>query len=179
MELKNIYHKVQRKKFLKKIQPYVALNQDSYYGPGFSVDLRNPQKNKIYLSTGKHCMLEGRYVFEKESGQILIGNRVHIGNSTFISVNEIRIDDDVTIAWDCLFYDHNSHSIHWEERKKDTEQEYADIKENGNSIKNKNWDVVRSAPIHICSKVWIGTGCKILKGVTIGEIGRASCRERV
>ena len=117
MLLKKIYHRLRRESRLKKIRPYTELNLDSYYGAGFSVDLRDPQKDRIYLSTGKHCVLEGRYVFERESGQIRIGDRVHIGNSTFISINEIRIDDDVTIAWDCLFYDHNSHSIHWKERK--------------------------------------------------------------
>ena len=44
-----------------------------------------------------------------------------------------------------------------------------DIKNGFNFITNKDWSVVRSAPIHICSKAWIGVGCKILKGVTIGE----------
>ena len=87
----------------------------------------------------------------------------------FVSVNEILIDDDVTIAWDCLIYDHNSHSVMWEERKEDTEREYQDIRSGLNPITHKNWDVVKSAPIHICSKVWIGTGVTILKGVTIGE----------
>ena len=28
---------------------------------------------------------------------------------------------------------------------------------------------MKSAPIHICSKAWIGTGVTLLKGVTIGE----------
>lgn len=36
-------------------------------------------------------------------------------------------------------------------------------------ISNKNWSVVKSALIVIKDKVWIGVGCKILKGVTIGE----------
>ena len=36
-------------------------------------------------------------------------------------------------------------------------------------IDNKNWDVVKSAPIYIQSKVLIGVGCTIFKGLTIRE----------
>ena len=126
---------------MRRYADNIRLNPNSYYGPGFILDIRFPEKEKIYLETGEHCVL----------------------------VNEIRIDDDVTIAWDCLIYDHNSHSVEWEERKNDTEQEYQDIKNGLNPITHKNWDVVKSAPIHICSKAWIGTGVKILKGVTVGE----------
>ena len=87
----------------------------------------------------------------------------------FISISSITIGDDVTIAWDCTFYDHNSHSIFWSERKSDTLQELEDLRKSGDLIKNKNWNVVKTAPIIIQDKVWIGIGCKILKGVTIGE----------
>ncbi|MBQ8246439.1 MAG: hypothetical protein IJZ42_04845 [Lachnospiraceae bacterium] len=51
----------------------------------------------------------------------------------------------------------------------DTIQELKDIRNGDSPIRNKDWSVVKSAPIHIEDKVWIGTGCKILKGVTIGE----------
>ena len=169
MWLKKIYKRYEQNKMLKKINEYVDLNQDSYYSELFRVQLHNPIRKKVYLSVGKNCVLDGNYVFETERGKIIIGDRVHIGNSTFISRNSIIIEDDVTIAWDCLFYDHNSHSTNWEERKNDTIQEYVDIKNGKSSIANKNWYVVKSAPIHICSKAWIGVGCKILKGVTIGE----------
>ena len=98
-----------------------------------------------------------------------MGDRVHIGPSTLISISGIVIEDDVTIAWDCLFYDHNSHPVRWEDRKNDTLREYEDMTATGNPLLHKDWSHVRSAPIHICSKAWIGVGCKILKGVTIGE----------
>lgn len=169
MSVKSIYTKIKQKKMFKFIAPYVSLNPDSYYGTGFSVQIRFPKQGHTFLETGEHSVLDGRYIFEKDSGHIKLGNRVHVGNSMFISVNEILIDDDVTIAWDCLFYDHNSHSTDFSERKNDTEQEYRDIQMGKNPIHSKNWYVVKSAPIHICSKAWIGTGVKVLKGVTIGE----------
>ena len=163
------YKELQKKKMMKHIELYVSLSHDSYYCNNFAVDIRFPQNGHTYLETGSHCVLEGSYYFETSGGHIRIGDRVHIGNSSFISINEIVIEDDVTIAWGCLIYDHNSHSTVWEERKNDTEQEYQDIRAGLNPIANKNWSVVKSAPIHICSKAWIGHGVTILKGVTIGE----------
>ena len=168
-KLKKIYKRFKKDRMMKIIRPYTVLSEESFYGDGFSVELRSPEQEHIYLTVGDHCIVDGSFVFEKASGYVRLGDRVHIGGSTFISVNEIIIEDDVTIAWDCLFYDHNSHSVFWEERKEDTEQEYMDLKAGLSSIANKDWSVVKSAPIRICSKAWIGTGVKVLKGVTIGE----------
>jgi len=169
MKILDTIRRLKQKKMFRMTKKYIELSDESYYGIMFNIDLRNPEENKKYLVTGKHCVLEGNYIFETKSGFISIGDRVHIGNSMLISMNRIEIGNDVTIAWDCLIYDHNSHSVSWSERKNDTEQEYLDLISYNNSIKNKNWSVVKSAPIVICDKVWIGTGCKILKGVTIGE----------
>lgn len=168
MNIKTIYNNYTIKRNLKKLSPYLELSKESIYGSGFSVDIRHP-KNQIYLRIGKDSFIRGCFIFEKETGKIEIGDRVHIGNSTFISIDSIIIGDDVTIAWNCLFYDHNSHSTIWEERMNDTIQEVIDFKENGDSIKNKNWNVVKHAPIKICNKAWIGVNCTILKGVIIGE----------
>ena len=169
MILIDFYRKVRRKKMMRAISSYVFLSEDSVYGSGFQADIRQPEPGKIYLRIGSHCMIDGKFIFEKNSGTVTIGDRVHIGSSSFISINSIGIGNDVTIAWDCLFYDHNSHSVNWEERMNDTEQEYEDYICTGNSIKTKNWSVVNSKPIKICDKAWIGMGCKILKGVTVGE----------
>ena len=167
--IKKIINDIRKRRQMKLIAEYVDLATDSYYGKSFNIDIRMPKESRIFLKTGHHCVLDGNYIFERNSGKITIGDRVHIGSSSFISINEISIGNDVTIAWDCLFYDHNSHSVNWDERKDDTEQEYQDLIKGLNPIANKNWNVVKSAPINICDKVWIGTGCKILKGVTIGE----------
>lgn len=169
MGIMDLYLRRRRKAEMARIAPYTSLDPESWYGNGFAVELRSPQAGHIYLETGKHCVLDGHYIFEKETGQIRIGDRVHIGGSTLVSVNGIVIGDDVTIAWDCLIYDHDSHSVRWEERREDTEREYRNLVSGKNAIGDKDWSVVRSAPIRICAKAWIGTGVKILKGVTIGE----------
>lgn len=165
----NFLKMMKRKNRMRLIKQYVQLSIDTIYGSGFSVDLRKPKTGYTFLKIGQHCVIDGRFIFEKDSGYIEIGDRVHIGQSQFISINQILIGNDVTIAWGCLFYDHNSHSIYWDERKNDTVQEYKDYTETGNAVRNKNWSVVKSEPIIIKDKAWIGVGCKILKGVTIGE----------
>lgn len=169
MFVRRIYQNLKRKKERRAITPYVDLHPNSYYGDSFHVDLRNPKNGNTYLKTGEHCVLDGSYVFETSGGRIEIGDRVHIGASTLISINEIKIDDDVTIAWNCLIYDHNSHSVDWKQRCLDTEREYRCYLNNKPLIADKDWRCVKSAPIHICKKAWIGTGVIILKGVTIGE----------
>lgn len=169
MKIIKLYKKFKKKRKLRAQSDYLYLAEDSIYGTGFNVEIRKPKDNYQFLSVGHHCVIDGSFIFEKDSGHVSIGDRVHIGGSQFISINSIDIGNDVTIAWNCLFYDHNSHSTNWRERYNDTEQEYQDFLNTKNFLTNKNWDVVKSAPIKICDKVWIGTGCKILKGVTIGE----------
>ena len=67
-----------KRRNIKAVMPFVRLNRDSYYGNSFRIDIRDPAPNKIYMKTGQHCVLEGNYVFEKQSGEISIGDRVQI-----------------------------------------------------------------------------------------------------
>lgn len=172
MLLRDIYHrmrKIQARKERGRQLSFSGIASDAHLDAGFRMDLRAPEEGHIYLTVGEHSMISGNFVFERESGSVTIGNRCHIGASTFISINEIAIGDDVTIAWDCLIYDHNSHSVVWEERKNDTEREYEDAKSGRDPIASKDWSNVKSDKIKICDKAWIGARCIILKGVTIGE----------
>lgn len=154
---------------MKQIIPYIDNYGGSILESSFGVDLRQPKKGKKYLSIGYEGVIGGQFIFETEEGYVQIGDRVHIGGSTFISKSRIIIEDDVTIAWGCTIYDHNSHSIYWDERKNDTIQEYKDYKMCGNPIVNKDWSNVITKEIVIKKKAWIGLGVTILKGVTIGE----------
>lgn len=169
MTLKQWYKIYQRKKMMNDIAPYVELSSDSHYGTGFSVDLRHPVQGKKYLKIGTNCMIDGRFIFETEDGYIEIGDRCHIGGGQLISRSNIKIGNDVTIAWGFTIYDHNSHSVDWEERKNDTIKEYQDVLKYGDPIRNKDWLHVTTKPIIINDKTWIGLNTIILKGVTIGE----------
>lgn len=149
---------------------YIAIDKSSIVDwSSFDVNLRKPKPGNKYLTAGRDSYIGGKYIFERSSGMVAIGNRVHIGGSTFISINRIEIGDDVTIAWGCTIYDHNSHSVDWKYRQYDTAQELFDLRAGRSPISSKDWSHVDSRPIKICDKVWIGCNCIILKGVTIGE----------
>lgn len=122
-----------------------------------------------YLKIGENCLVTANFIFESQSGFISIGNNVNIGGANLIARERITIGNDVTMAWGITIYDHDSHSINWDDRCKDNEQCYSDFVNFNNAVLNKNWDSVKSDKIIICDKVWIGFDVLILKGVTIGE----------
>ncbi|MBQ0004010.1 MAG: acyltransferase [Treponema sp.] len=151
-------------------QPY-ELQKNLAYGNNthfISPTFQTPYDNSIKI--GDDCIIGCNFIFESNQGQITIGNRCFINNGTsLISRSHIEIGDDVTIAWGCTIYDHNSHSLDWKERQKDLYDELECINKNVSMLKNKNWNSVKSKKIKICDKAWIGFGCTILNGVTIGE----------
>lgn len=170
MNLKSIYKKYRKAKQLKAAAAYINLHPDAVLGENFNLELHAPQNGHTYLSIGEKSMIDSSFVFETESGHISVGNRVHIGGGTqLISRDGITIGNDVIIAWNCTIYDHNSHSVLWEQRKDDVTLEWESAKSGNSPLCNKNWSVVKSAPIHICDKAWLGFGVTVLKGVTIGE----------
>ncbi len=178
MNLKRIIRYFKKNKHLRKRNPQRdtqidIIKQHAVIGNSICKDitlrLENPQDRRIYLRIGNDNIINGNFIFESSEGIIEIGNHSFIGESTFISHSHISIGDNVTIAWGCTIYDHNSHSIDYLERRKDIDNELFSLR-NGQSIyANKNWDSVKSSPIKISDDVWIGMNCIILKGVTIGE----------
>ncbi|GGP03070.1 hypothetical protein GCM10010992_10000 [Cloacibacterium rupense] len=150
---------------------YIEINTSTFLkNSTIRFDATEKLEKRKYLKIGKKGIISSNYIFETEKGEIIIGDNVHIGGATMICRNKIEVKDDVTMAWGITLYDHNSHSIYWEERKNDNHQCYEDyLKYQGNNIVNKDWSNVISKPVIIESKVWIGFDVTILKGVTIGE----------
>lgn len=171
MIFKKIYKKLFKKKgLINSYESQINIHESSIILEGSHYDFRIPPLSRLYITIGKECLIKSSFTFETVNGEIIIGNNVHIGGAHFICRSAITIEDDVTMAWGIIIYDHNSHSINWEQRKNDNIQCYRDYKNhNGNNIKNKNWEHVQSKPILICSKAWIGFDVTILKGVSIGE----------
>lgn len=125
---------------------------------------------KLPITIGTDCILGCSLIYESNKGAIKIGDRCFINaNTQIISRNSIDIGNDVTIAWGCTIYDHNSHSLDWKERQKDLFAELDCLNNGKNFIATKNWDTVKSRPIKICDKAWLGFGVTVLNGVTIGE----------
>lgn len=162
---------------LKKVFycPYRAVRKDScvtigdsILGKTFRINYRVPRKMPS-LAVGNKCILLNDNIFESSEGFISIGNNTFINSGTkIISRSSISIGDNVTIAWGCMIYDHDSHSIDYRERINDQHQQLQDW-QNGNFIANKNWDTVNSKPIVIGNNVWLGFDVVVLKGVTIGD----------
>jgi len=162
--------RIRLRMLLKRYHNFLNIPDTCILLEAMNIFIRDPLADKKYISIGSGSIINGQFIIEKSEGKIFIGERVHIGEATkLISINSIEIGNDVTIAWDCTIYDHNSHSIYWEERKKDTINEYNSYVACKDMVKNKNWNVVKSSPIKIRDRVWIGFGVTILKGVTIGE----------
>lgn len=129
---------------------------------------RNPHGNRVKI--GEDCILANYFIFESDQGEIEIGNRVFInGQTQLISRSRITIEDNVTIAWGCMIYDHNSHSLDPALRRKDMSVQLQDFRQCGDMIRNKDWSVVKAKPIKICRDAWLGFNVTVLAGSTIGE----------
>lgn len=112
------------------------------------------------LRVGEDSLIQCRLVFDRQGAEVTIGDRCYIGASTLVSALRIDLGDDVVISWGVTIVDHNSHALEWEDRKTDV----LDWKKN-----KKDWEHVKTGPVRIKDKAWIGFNVSILKGVTIGE----------
>lgn len=122
------------------------------------------------VSLGKRTMVGCTFCFESEKGEIVVGDNTFINGATMlISRESINIGCNVTIAWGCTIYDHNSHSLNYLERRKDSSRQLDAFLAGQCFISNKDWSTVKSSRIIIEDDVWIGFNCIILKGVTIGK----------
>lgn len=126
------------------------------------------KNNKV--SIGRDSMVGCNFIFESDNGEIEVGEHTFInGGTNLISRSKISIGNNVTIAWGCTVYDHNSHSLDFRERQKDIRRQNDDFRNNSNMIISKDWSAVKSKPISIEDNVWIGFDSVILSGVIIGE----------
>jgi acetyltransferase-like isoleucine patch superfamily enzyme len=141
---------------------------DSILRENFYIRVDNSPVRKC-VKIGDDSMLDCNIVFESGTGEVIIGNRVFIGASTIICRSKIEFGNNIFVAWNTCFYDHDSHSLDYRHRQQDITQQLTDFRNGELFIKNKNWDVVNSAPIKICDNAWIGMNALILKGVTVGE----------
>ena len=158
------------KKNLKVHKANLKISNDTILMDNFSINFICKKDDRNYVNIGSESLLDCNIIFETNTGNVSIGDRTYIGGgSNLISINNIDIGNDVTIAWGCTIYDHDSHSVFWEYRKNDTLQSINDYQQHKNFIVNKDWSNVKSKSIKICDKVWIGFDALILKGVTIGE----------
>lgn len=92
------------------------------------------------------------------NGDLAIGDRVALSNSTIVSMSRVSIGDDVFIGGGCQIYDTDFHQIQPERRL-------------------RNAGAVGTAAITVGHRAFIGGHVTVLKGVKVGEaavIGAAS-----
>lgn len=142
---------------------------NSVLRPQFSIRSSAGANDKACVHVGDDCVLDCQLILEAAGGKVNIGNRVFIGNSTVISINEVKFGDDIFVSWGCTFADHDGHSIDYRERANDIAQLLSDFRNTGPLTEHKNWSTVKSKAITVSNHAWIGMNCIILKGVTIGE----------
>lgn len=93
---------------------------------------------------------QSKTIIQLSGGNICIGNRVGISNTAICSASSVIIEDDVCIGAGCKIYDTDFHSS------------IAGYRLNGNTN-------VKTAPVRIKERAFIGGHSMILKGVTIGK----------
>jgi acetyltransferase-like isoleucine patch superfamily enzyme len=111
-------------------------------------------------SIGADCILQNVFSYDRREASIIIGNRTYIGKSHLVAASNITIGDDAILSWGVTVVDHNSHASDWELRKHDIPNWHQ---------RKKDWTGIKIAPVTIGSRVFIGFGASILKGVTIGD----------
>jgi len=122
------------------------------------------------MSFGNNSFLNCSIFFEKASiSSVIIGNNGYLGSGVSIYCTEkIELGNNVTVAWDVVFYGHNSHPLDFMERR----QIVSDFVKNYTSNspdRDIDWANVKSGSILIGNDVWIGFGCIILKDTIIGD----------
>jgi acetyltransferase-like isoleucine patch superfamily enzyme len=102
------------------------------------------------IFTGRVAIMSGR-VFDHP--RLVLHDRVGLGHNVTISVNrEVVIEEGVRIASNCYIADNDGHPIDADLRAQNLPPRPQEVR-----------------PIRICRKAWVGTGCYVMKGVTIGE----------
>ncbi len=117
--------------------PYVSGHIEIHLGSNVTLD-------------GRISILSGRFV---DHPRLVIGDRTAIGLNTLLIANqEICIEEDVIVSFDCRISDSDGHPRRADLRAQLAPLELKDIR-----------------PVRICRNAWIGNGTHIMKGVTIGE----------
>ncbi|URZ16013.1 2,3,4,5-tetrahydropyridine-2,6-dicarboxylate N-acetyltransferase [Clostridium felsineum DSM 794] len=154
---------------IEKNSSYAQIDSSSVLMGDFEI-VRGELEEKVHLVIGKNSLLYCKISYQRNTGLVEIGDRSYIASNTnLICVDKIHIGNDVLISWDCTIYDNDSHGIEFKYRKNDVLNMLESLSTTGEVNSNKQWRNVKSKPIIIEDKVWIGFGVTILKGVTIGE----------
>lgn len=143
MLLRGYYYKTKYKLVSRRVR----------IGKNFKVIRRLSIKGPGTVLIGDNVLVDGSMYTvtpwtHDENASIIIGNNVFLNGTRFGCAKRIEVGDNCILG-DCRILDTDFHSI-LPERRNDPEY-------------------IQSSPIKIGKNVWIGLGCVILRGVTIGD----------
>jgi len=162
------YYKQQSFNNTTNLYEYFTVKEYTRFDPNKSLNIRDKSIARNFIHIGNNSVVEANFVFENKNGFVKVGDRSFLGGgTTFICINNIEVGDDVMISWGCTIIDNNAHSLESSKRKDDVLDWKKGLDEDKIGV-YKKWNVVKSAPILIKDKAWIGFNVIVLKGVTIG-----------
>lgn len=165
----NSIKKRKAESYKRYISTFIEIGNSFLFDTFRLANSTQPAKNRKVVKIGNDTIIGCSILLESDIAEIVVGNNNWIGASNISCKTKVTIEDNVFISWGCYISDHDSHSINYLDREQDLKLQLANFKSGMPLLTDKNWDVVNSKPIKICSNSWIGMNCIILKGVTIGE----------
>ncbi len=130
--------------------------------------IRNESGNPEQIIIGSNTRITNGAIICKQNAQVTMGKYCVLqNNSSISSLNKVTIGDFVGIAHNTHINDNNTHALgveNWIRHRIRVGPGGPGYPGLGNG-----WELAESAPIVIEDAVWIGSNCRILKGVTIGE----------
>ncbi|OJX71447.1 MAG: hypothetical protein BGO93_08485 [Mesorhizobium sp. 65-26] len=133
------------------------------FGPGAEIYNIHGERSRVKI--GANCHIGGHLQIFAHEGRIEIGDFFVLQDGCKVWSSDpvgIKIGKGVIVASGAIIHDTNSHPMDAEKRFAQT----VAIMKTGHPRVDPG---IRSAPVIIGDYVWIGTGAKILKGVTIGD----------
>jgi hypothetical protein len=126
-----------------------------------NVNVQTPENTVHNIQVPNEDIDVNTNISDTDISEVESPNKVSKPNKmTDDDIDEIVVEDNVLISYECIIADHDSHSLNASKRGNDL------YKFKNNEM---NWHEVNSKKITIKKNAWICTRSIILKGVTIGE----------
>lgn len=156
-------------KLKKKYQDFFS---KATIGANFKLEgdpvIKNESGDPKKIVIGDNCRISSGGIVCKTNGSVKIGSFCVLEDGVGLyCLEKIQIGDYTGIATGTTIIDNNTHRIGVEDRIRHRIR-VSPIGEGYPGLGN-GWELSESAPIIIGDCVWIGAGCTILKGVTIGD----------
>lgn len=114
------------------------------------------------LDIGDQTICNAALYTVRPDAVIRIGDRCWIGRGEMWAAEGIIIASDALIGNDVLIMDTDMHSVEWEHRRLDSQ-----LSREGRESE-KDWGYVRTIPVVIHARVWLGARVIVLPGTDIG-----------